>query len=197
MSSRRKFGIGGMIVLMAAATLLLVGLYALNPWVKQIVDTGLRTPTMVAYSAIAQPEAVHALLKGEPEAVPPEADLYADLWSADRFSEWKSTDRYARFWMRKNYGLLHIDSSSRGKQLELSPNGSHTCWEMFGNLTAQSQQLVVAEKPQTIEQLLDGGKSCWGTLSVVVEGKPDSGRIVAVSFTPESPPESIAITPDE
>lgn len=186
-------GLGGLIVI---AFVLLIVIANFNPGLWQALKgTGIRTSSAMAYSAISQPQAVHALLEGELEEAPSD-DPYEDLWSSDRYSVARSINESC--WTRSNYGLLRIDRRDGRSYLELSPNGNHSVWETFGELTAATEQTVAAAGKPNLETLLSGGRAAWGTLSVHLAGKnPDEATAVAVAFIPFGEPEEFVFTPDE
>lgn len=197
MSSRkRSLGGLGMLGLIGVALGLLIVVTTLNPglW-NALKGIGIRTSSVMAYSAISQPQAVHALLEGELEEAPQD-DPFIDLWSADRFSEWRSINENC--WTRSNYGLLRIDRRGGRSYLELSPNGSRTLWETFGELTETTEQTVAAAGKPSLESFLSGGRAAWGTLSVHLAGKsPDEATATAATFIPFGEPEEFVLTPDE
>ncbi len=196
MSSNRRLSNLGLSGLIGLAIVLLIVTAALNPVLWQAMKgVGIRTSSAVAYSAISQPQAVHALLEGELEEVPSD-DPYVDLWSSDRFSEAHSINESC--WTRSNYGLLRIDRRNGRSYLELSPNGNDAVWETFGELTAATEQVVAAAGTPSLESFLSNGLVAWGTLCVHLAGKnPDDAAAIAATFIPFGEPEEFVLTPDE
>jgi hypothetical protein len=178
------------------AVVALIALTNLNPGLWQAMKgAGIRTNSAMAYIAISQPQAVHALLEGELEEVASD-DPGVDLWSPDRFREARSINESC--WTRSNYGLLRIDRRGGRSYLELSPNGNHTVWETYGELTAATEQSVAAAGKPNLETFLSGGRVAWGTLSVHLAGRnPDDATAIAAMFIPYGTPEDFVLTPDE
>jgi hypothetical protein len=139
----------------------------------------------------------NALVQGEwqEQGVQDPQDPIADLWSPDLFSQPREIE--SGCWTRSNYGLCRIERCAGRRYLELSPNGSLSVWETFGELTTNTRQAVVAAGSPLLAKILPEGSAMWGTLAVHLSGSnADDAEVVAVTFIPNGTPQRLTLAPE-